>query len=290
MALIASVAVRSPDGHSFVASAARNTTGATLLTAALTREGPELPVLTDTYFNTWVPLTPQTIGGRILQPYQCENPSVGVGHKFNIGGTASNVYPSLAVAAFDVVNTYDTPQENGNVSASGTTIQAGAVTPSNAISLVVAFAQNLGVFNFFSIDSGFTIAEQLTEGGFSDSVALAYKVKAAASAENPTWSFVNGSASEAVIASFIYYVPPPPETRVTQNSLVLAESDNLQRVTQFNLVLAICEAPCAAVGCIVDMSPGAPGDGSCLVSLPRGNPGLGDGCRITLPTGDGTTC
>lgn len=285
MALIASTSVRSPNGHSAVTSPAINSTGATLIVVSMSREDVELPTLTDSQSNTWTALTEKTTGGRRLLLFYCSNPSVGASHTFTIGATGSNVYPTIGVGAFDAV--VDFANENGATHASGTTLQPGAVTPTNATALVVTAAQTVGSSNFFAIDSGFTVIVNLNEGSFSDSMGLAYKVESIITTENPTWTFSNSALGVAVIASFVSGAPPGPEDRITQLTLEIAgSSTQSSRATQLCLEIALCSVCTIPEGCGITLEGGSGAAvAGCNPTLSGGSGGSTPGCVPTLDKG-----
>lgn len=240
MALVASVAIRSANGSSAVTSTNIDTTGATLLVAGLTRESVGEPTITDSYFNTWTPLTAQTESIRTIRLFYVENPTVGAGHNFSIGALA-NSFPTLGVLAFDTVNAFDLENGATDSNGAGTTIQPGAVLPSNAISVVVTGLQQYHLFNNMSIDSSFVVEVNLPETFVSDALGLAYKIKAAATSENPNWTWLSGAASEAVIASFVVGAPPSTTDKVTQMVIEAAEDGGPSRITQMVIEAIIAD-------------------------------------------------
>lgn len=241
MAFVASVAVRSTDGSSAVTSTNIDTTGATLLVAALTRESAGEPTITDSYFNTWVPLTEQTFSIRHIRLFYVENPTVGAGHNFSVGAL-SNSFPTLGVLAFDTVNAFDLENGATDSNTSGTTIQPGAVLPSNAVSVVVTGLQQYHNFNSMSIDSSFVLEFNLPESFVADALGLAYKIKAAATSENPNWTWLSGAASEAVIASFIVGAGPATTDKITQMVIEAAEDGGPSFITQMVIEAVVADS------------------------------------------------
>jgi hypothetical protein len=174
-------------GHSSTTPAI-DTTGASLLIMAVEYLATGTSdVVADSKGNTWTPLTEYTGGSGSVRLYYAANPTVGAGHTFSNTG---DQYQSIEVAAFSNVKAvapFD--QESGSGSASGTTRQPGAITPSEDNCLIVTsllFISPGGV-GVPTIDSGFTVLETQTDAtNFAGS--LAYKVQTSAAPVNPTWS------------------------------------------------------------------------------------------------------
>jgi hypothetical protein len=122
--------------------------------------------------------------------------SVGSGHTFTVTGN----FPSFEVAAFSGVSTtfaLDKNFKRNNLT--GTSVQAGSLTPSVADCLILA-AMAYRDTTTVSIDSGFTITDQNPfSGGVACGGALAYLIQSGGpSAVNPTWSWTNSAVAAAV--------------------------------------------------------------------------------------------
>ncbi len=190
-----------------VTTAGINTTGANLIVVGVAAYGGgTFPgTLTDSLSNTWTILTPQNSGGsNYAVLYYCYAPTVGSGQTFTY--TSSFSFPSIGVAAFSGAIASPFDQQNGAVAASGLTIQPGSVTPSvnNEVVLTVFSDGASGVS--FSIDSGFTITDQLQKlnngTNNQEGLGLAYIIQTTAGATNPTWTAGGSSTMAATIATF----------------------------------------------------------------------------------------
>lgn len=193
-------------------SGAIDTTGANLIVVhAGWYEGVTTDVtLSDSYGNTWTPLTAQRIGASLYgtsRLFFSVGPTVGAGHTFTIAGAAT--FCSIEVAAFSGAASSPFDQQNGSVMTSSSspvlTYQPGSVTPTEDNELVVSGVMgrdNAGV-QTYSIDSSFTISNQNAGvANFALSSAMAYKIQTTAGAENPTWTVGTSDRLAATIATF----------------------------------------------------------------------------------------
>lgn len=187
---------------SSVTSSEINTTGATFLVANIVWFKPAGSFsFTDSYGNTWTPLT-----ARFAQDYAstrlyyCFPPAnkVGSGHTFSVTTDA----PGIAVAAFSGVNPAGTIQESGAGSGglgSGTqTAQAGSLTPGANGSLIIHGSNIVGTSP--SINSSLTLVSSAFEAGKAFGCNLGYLIQTTAAAINPTLTWNNGSGGERCIA------------------------------------------------------------------------------------------
>lgn len=205
-ALLTSVAaVGGPNGGT---SGAIDTTGATLLVQVGSYQG--TITFSDSKGNTWVPLTEQNgTGGKSRIAYVL-NPRVGTGHTFTTAGTS--VFSGVLAAAFsgaDPTSPFD--QENGATSGATNSLATGSITPSQDNELIIAGVWDAGDGGVFSINGGFTIAQQNPAAGSNNyGGALAYLIQTTAAAANPTWSDTNAQMRAATIASFKFSSNAPP--------------------------------------------------------------------------------
>jgi hypothetical protein len=169
-------------------TSAVNTAGASLLVAAVGGSGSGTFTVSDTYNNTWIPLSSPGVDGvnGIVRIYYVVNPAVGTGHQVSV--TGSGIFATIAMQAFSgvaVVSTLET--QNGSASGSSTTFQAGSVTP-RAIGDVLVAAVEQGSATLVTM-SGATVTDQVpTVGGLSYGVAMAYLLAPSTSPENPAWT------------------------------------------------------------------------------------------------------
>jgi hypothetical protein len=195
--LIAHV-VAQTTGGSNVTSSAIDTTGATLL-VMVTCDNGDNTAISDSKGNTWSHLTLQDSGsgGGRTQLHYVVSPTVGSGHTFT--HNTSGHFPALAVAAFSNGGIFDA--ENGNKTASATTLQPNSVTPTQDNELII-FGLGDARTTTASVNVG-TITDQLALApGVAFAIALAYEVQTAATARNPTWTWTTAAREQAVIATF----------------------------------------------------------------------------------------
>lgn len=200
-----SVGAQGNSGGSGVTSPV-DTSTANFLVASVA-SAPSTPfVLSDSYGNTWVPLTAYVQTNVQVQLYWCALPTVGAGHTFQALG--SSTYASLCVAAFSGFAVSSGP-ENG-ATGTGSPLSPGSVTPSADNSLVV-YALGSSSNNVL-VDIG-TIVKQLNFiAGNSYSGALAYNIQTTAMAIAPTFTF---GTDYPYSASSIAIFSPAVDTRVS---------------------------------------------------------------------------
>src|SRR5262249_33242092 len=113
-------------------------------------------------------------------------------------------FPSIFVQAFKNATANPFDAENGNTANPSTTNQVGSVTPASSGELIVTHLGWGTTGQTASIDSGFTITDQIDlVSGQHYGGALAYKIKTDAAAENPTWTVTTAVQLTARIAAFI---------------------------------------------------------------------------------------
>lgn len=171
--------------------------------------------LTDNRFNTWTMRTATASGVCNLQVWDCVPTSVGADHYFTI--SAANVgYPTICVAAYSGVrqaSRFD--QQVRNASGTGTTVQAGSMTPTESAELILFAAGMQDPVGTISVDSGFTVLEDHPfSGGQAMGAALAEKIKVNATAENPTFTYTTSQGN--FLATTISYRLSPPADNFTR--------------------------------------------------------------------------
>lgn len=194
-------------------TASLNTTGATLLVMAITGydwnnrvEGLMTPF--DSKGNTWTGLTKKVVGtdtgsGIRIWYVNSASPTVGSGHTFTAGSNGDSSYPVLFVWAFDSTGASPFSAESGQTAGSSpTSIQEAASVGSNGQIAVCAVNNNLGTGTSQSINSSFNITG--SKYGFVGSThgAGAGGYLLLSGAVQPTWSSLDGSDAETVIAIF----------------------------------------------------------------------------------------
>lgn len=189
-------------------SPAVNTTGANFIAVALVYYNPDAaPTFADNKSNKYTQLNIYNANNfNTLTIYYSSNPVVGTGHTFTVTGNGS--YACMDMQAFANVMTSANPfdQQNGAANASATTLQTGSVTPTTDNQLLFSGFTVATAGSTMSVNSGFTITEQIPDGGNNLGCAGAYLINGAGTsgaAVNPTWTN-SGSAAQltANIATF----------------------------------------------------------------------------------------
>lgn len=205
--LLASTSAGAASGGAAVTTSGIDTTGATLITLAVTwYSGATAPTITDSKGNTWTALTAQIGGGGDsvgVRWYYVVNPIVGSGHTFT---DTINDYGILCVLAWSGNHATPFDVENGSAPVgNGTSIQPGGVTPSAANTLVLTAAAlrgNAGSGQTMSVDSGQTKQLQQANGDAMQ-LAVGYEIQTTATARNPIWSWTTGDLRVASSAVFL---------------------------------------------------------------------------------------
>lgn len=154
--------------------------------------------------NTWTGLTVQTLSSLYsTRLFYAKNLTTSTTHYFR--GTGTSTYSSIQVAVFsgvDLTTPFD--QENGTVNGAFTTAQPGAVTPTNANSLVVSGITQETNASTLTINGTWAITDQIGEvGGTVSGGALAYNIQSGGpSSDNPTWTSSIATLGALTIASF----------------------------------------------------------------------------------------
>ncbi len=123
IALMDTVSVAGLNGGT---TAAKDTTGATFLAAALSTTAIAL-TFSDSHGNTWIPLTPQIQNAMRVRIYYVAAPIVGPGHTFSLGGTG--VFGAVNVAWWSGITVTGTPIEAGGIGSAMTVVQPGGIIP-----------------------------------------------------------------------------------------------------------------------------------------------------------------
>lgn len=183
-----------------------DTTGANFIAVAIgwfnSGQLTTAPSVTDNKSNTFTSLTVRNTGsnlGTVL--YYCKSPTVGSGHTFTLNSVALSTICAASFSGVDTSSPFDL--ENGAGNASAASIQPGSITPSANNEIVITSVCS-GLIDPFSINGGFSIAQQSGNGGntFFPS-GLAYLIQTSAAAANPTWTSTSGpDQMAAAIASF----------------------------------------------------------------------------------------
>lgn len=158
--------------------------------------------VSDSKGNSWSSLTLYNSSAYAIRIYYCKPTSVDTSHTFTVSGTT--IYASFGVLAFkNTAQSSVVDVENGTGTiATGSSRQPGSVTPSQNNSLIITGIVYDGI-NSFSIDSSFTVEQQLSYiGGTRMGFGVAYLIQSTAAAVNPTWSWTGSYSTNANIAVF----------------------------------------------------------------------------------------
>lgn len=199
---VAETGIGSTDGNP-VTTGSMNTTGATLLVAAVSSySAVGAPTVSDSKGNTWVARTAYTNAAEAVrvQLFYCYSPTVGSGHTFST--SAGTNYPAIRVLAFSgTTGSYDA--ENGNDGASP--LATGTVTPaSNGEVIIAALGANYTTA-LTSITAGFTNYDLPNNVGGSFFLSMAYYVQPTAGAQGCTFTWTASAGANtgaAAIAAF----------------------------------------------------------------------------------------
>lgn len=200
--VVGSISAGSADTHT-ITSGTLNTSTSTALIAAvigyIPGGGNGTGIFSDSKSNTWAPRTAQSTSDIALRFFDAvSSPTVGSGHTFTVTGTA--IYASEAVLAIAGSGAFD--QQNGATATNVSVLSTGSVTPGEDNEIVIAVIATRNNAGTFSIDNGFTIAQQLDNDGNRFAIGMAYKIQTTATAVNPQWSWPGGAQDAvAVIAT-----------------------------------------------------------------------------------------
>ena len=173
-----------------------DTTGATLL-IGVGMSGNANWSITDAPLNTW---TSGALGIYLIrsQIFYCINPATDPNHTFNFTDLG---YSTFLILAF---KTPPLAYDQNTTSSGFATIpfQMTALTPSAANSLIVcANTINRGPANTFTIDSGFTIAQQISAAG-NYTGAVAFLAQSDAVTVAPSWTLQSGDYMAGTMVCF----------------------------------------------------------------------------------------
>jgi hypothetical protein len=181
-----------------VTSAVLSTAGADLIVLSVSWYGAATPVVSDSYGNTWTPLTVRSAGNNHVRLFYSASPPTGAGHTFT--AAVAGGYPTLGVVAVTGALGNPWEQESGG-GGQASSIRPGVITPSEAGDLFVT-AVNLGSGRGAQIDGGFTCQAVDWVNAVNVGGGIAYFVQGPPAAVNPTWSWQPLSTAAVAMASF----------------------------------------------------------------------------------------
>jgi len=202
-AAIALVAQVSGTGASTFTTGSVDTSGANLLTIALTEASNGAATISDSKSNTWTKLTEQCASTPCVVIYYAKNATVGSGHTFT--ATGSSFFAVLGASAWSGADTtapFD--QENGTGGGSmASGQQPGSVTPTTDGQVVVSAMGWNDTRNITSVTGSTQLNENDFTGGVNYGGGSAYVIQTTAAAVNPAWNWTGGNvAGEVVVATF----------------------------------------------------------------------------------------
>ena len=123
MALLTHVTVQ---GSNAVTTGSIDTSGASLLVAALSRNDGSAANMADSKSNIWVLIDELAVGGNRIALFYVKNPSVGTGHTFSAGETGG--FPTLLVSSYSGTDTSADVDQTNHATSGPTSVQT-TVTP-----------------------------------------------------------------------------------------------------------------------------------------------------------------
>lgn len=185
--------VTASSGTAPFTSGSATTTGADVIVVGISGNANGAPTVTDNKGNTYTPAQTQTgSGGSQAWIFYCHNPVVGAGHTWttNVAGATMNI----AAFASGLAGTLYVDTTSSHFAASGTSIQAGSVTPQQTGELIVTEFL-YGTTQTTTIDSGFaTPVGHITSSGVFWGGWFSWLSDAANTAINPKWANYNSGA------------------------------------------------------------------------------------------------
>lgn len=213
-------------GSGSVTTGGINASGATILVGAVIglNSPPSLGVTTSNS-NAISYLTLQShASGLALRLFFTASGSYTNGMTVSVANSAWS-FLSVAVLALSGVASTPLDQQNGTTTGTdGTSLQPGSITPGEDNEIIVAAVTTSSTETAFSINGGFTIADQFDlSGGNHFSLGLAYLIQTTAAAANPTWSWTGtqsactsqGSFKATAVSGNPWYAYAQQRTRLT---------------------------------------------------------------------------
>lgn len=204
---IAHVGYVAASGASTFTTAALDTSGADLLTVAVTEFAVAGAVLTDSKSNTWRARTELATTTPFKVIYDAKNATVGSGHTFTLtGATIFAVLQADAWSGSDLTEPFD--QQNATAAAGGTMtsgFQPGSVTPTTNDQLVLSgLSWDTNGIAITSVTGMVDLQQVAFTGGNNFGGARDYVIQTTAGAINPAWNGTGlaGTSGNGVIATY----------------------------------------------------------------------------------------
>lgn len=191
-----------------------NMSGATLeLVSCITLSG--VPTLTDSGNNVWKQIGAQSGVTTVITTWESLTPAASSSQTFTCSLTGA--YPAIFVqgfSGFSAASALD--QQNGAYnSGNATTVQTGAITPTQASELVVSVFGPHFTQTAYSVDSGLNITDTQPGNANAFGGAIAYQIQSAATTINPTWTTAPAQNNLAASIFSFYTAPPAPQATTT---------------------------------------------------------------------------
>lgn len=134
--------------------------------------------------------------------YYTQGGTFGSSHTFTFTCTTA-CYPAIAHMEWKTAKASPSDQESSGTVASGTSLNVGAVTPSEDNELIVSGIAFSSANSMVTVNSSMTIADTaLFATGQAFGVSLAYKVQTSAAAIDPAWSWSTAAGGTLKNATF----------------------------------------------------------------------------------------
>jgi hypothetical protein len=198
--MIVSASAASANGAT-VTTPARNISGANGIVLFINTYPFDVSLISDNAGNSWAGTFHLGLDTGATVQSECFlfNPITSTSYQITVTNTAGTK-PAVAYMAFNTTVGYDA--DNSLASATPvTSIQAGSVLPPHDNSLVIAAMGPAGIISGVSIDSGFTIVENVTATANSWGEVMAYQIQTTATSVNPLWSWTTAMRSSPIIVS-----------------------------------------------------------------------------------------
>lgn len=206
--LISNVAANSSDGLA-VTTSAINTTNADEIVIVVSYLSSRLYNPTDNKSNSWTKVAQKESASPTdvaIAIFLCDKPCiVGTNHTFSAGQSLGlNNYPAvvvLAVSGSKTTSPFDQVSAGTQNIIASTTIQPGTLTPNESGELVITGLTTHTNAGTASINSSYSITNQVGPTANSFGSALGYIIQTSASATNPTWTYSSTLFSAAIAIS-----------------------------------------------------------------------------------------
>ncbi len=223
-------------------SAAIDTTGADLIVWTISHAVANNPGYSDNQSNFYTqPGSAVRDGnnhGELEWRYKF-NPTTSVSHTFTVSGTDS--YPSCCVTAWSGSGSFLDGQSAGAGTASATSLQPGSITPSQDNCLVISgFCTSGSLGDTGSIDSGFTLSDQIGAHATYFGDMCAYLIQGSAAAANPTFT-LSGSATEIAAQSLVFRPAALASRSVSIAVTETGDSPHVELKVRDGLAIAVTE-------------------------------------------------